>query len=407
MDHSNINASRLLPWLLALSTGLIAGCADAPKAPLTTLGQLPAFEKIKDKLEALNLTLPKPEFNIDAARFVGCMAPLTSRLEPGLAKVLGEVEDKTDELKAKLDTLGGLDDRNLLGKQSLIADLLDKLTTSPHLEGPAGLAQKIKDDLAEHRKHFKQRVNTEKEFLEADTRQALKLEEEYLKAYFKKGGAQLVSQIIQDPAEQTELQRQAASLLKLKTDDPKLEQVLVLFDKQLGKAASKLAKKSPGFVGRDGTQYGFPGIVETGTHVSIDHSQVAADTLRIALEAVRDHYAPLPVLPNTNASASLTDYVIDFSKPVHWVYDRRAGTSADISIDEAGFQEIEAHSRKAEASVAGAVGKAIRGGSWGALNNEAVAKLVETAAGVVARHVTERAQWCVKAQAGEAHATTP
>lgn len=113
------------------------------------------------------------------------------------------------------------------------------------------------------------------------------------------------------------------------------------------------------------------------------------------------------MLPNTNASASLTDYVIDFSKPVHWVYDRRAGTSADISIDEAGFQEIEAHSRKAEASVAGAVGKAIRGGSWGALNNEAVAKLVETAAGVVARHVTERAQWCVKAQAGEAHATTP
>ncbi|WP_426994310.1 hypothetical protein [Methylomonas sp. CM2] len=245
MDHSNINASRLLPWLLALSTGLIAGCADAPKAPLTTLGQLPAFEKIKDKLEALNLTLPKPEFNIDAARFVGCMAPLTSRLEPGLAKVLGEVEDKTDELKTKLDTLGGLDDRNLLGKQSLIADLLDKLTTSPHLEGPAGLAQKIKDDLAEHRKHFKQRVNTEKEFLKADTRQALKLEEEYLKAYFKKGGAQLVSQIIQDPAEQTELQRQAASLLKLKADDPKLEQVLVLFDKQLGKAASKLAKKVP------------------------------------------------------------------------------------------------------------------------------------------------------------------
>lgn len=407
MDHSNTHTSRLLPWLLAVSTGLIGGCADAPKAPLATLGQLPAIEKIRDKLDALKLAIPKPAAPIDASRFVGCMAPLTSRLEPGMAKLLGELNDKSDNIKANLDILNGLEDHNLFSNHPLIADLLVKLTTSVHLEGPSDLADKIKADLAERRKHFKQRVNDEKEFLKTDTQQALKLEEDYLKAYFKKGGAQLVSRLVQDPAEQSELQQQAASLLKLKADDPRVDKVLDLVNKQLAKSTGKLAQKSPGFVGRDGTQYGFPGIVESNSHVSIDHSQIAADTLRIILEAIRDHYAPLPVLPNTTASASLKDYVVEFGKPLHWVYDRRDGHSADVTIDEAAFQEIEAHARKAEASVAGAVGKAIRGGSWGALNNEAVAKLVETTAGVVARHVTERAQWCVKAQAGEAHASTP
>lgn len=407
MDHSNANTSRLLPWLLVASAGLVAGCAETPKSPLTTIGQLPAIEKIRDRLDALNLSIPKPAANIDASRFVGCMAPLTSRLEPGLAKLLGEVKDKSDDLKANLEVLNGLEDHHLFSKHPLISDLLAKLTTSPRFEGPAGLAQKIKDDLAAHRERFHERLKTETALLAADTQQAVKLEEEYLKAYFKKGGAQLASRVIQDPAEQTELQQQAASLLKLKADDPRVDKVLDLVNKQLAKSTGKLAQKSPGFVGRDGTQYGFPGIVESGSHVSIDHSQIAADTLRIVLEAIRDHYAPLPVLPNTTAAASLKDYVVDFGKPLHWVYDRRDGTSATVTIDEADFQEIEAHARKAEASVAGAVGKAIRGGSWGSLNNEAVAKLVETAAGVVARHVTERAQWCVKAQAGEAHAATP
>ncbi|WP_445369260.1 hypothetical protein ACH5Y9_08380 [Methylomonas sp. BW4-1] len=393
MDNAFFTAQRLLPWLLAASTGLVVGCAETPKAPVATVSHLPAFEKIKDKLQALNLTLPKPVTHIDAAGFVGCMAPLTSRLEPGLVKALGN-------LKAELDKLQDLDDANLLGKPSLISDLLDNLTTSPHFDGPAGLADKIKTGLTEHRKQLHERLKTETALLAADTEQVLKLEEDYLKAYFIKGGAQLLSQAIKNPAEQTELRQQAASVLKLNPDDPKLEKVLALFDKQLSKATGKLAQKSLGFVGRDGTQYGYPGIVETSNQVSIDHSQIAADTLRITLEAFRDHYAPLPVLPNTNAAASLKDYVIDFNKPVHWVYDRRDGASATITIDEAGFQAIEAQARKAEASVAGAVGKAIRGGAWGALNNEAVAKLAETAAGVVARHITERGQWCLKAQQG-------
>jgi len=391
MDYFNFAKTPLLPWLLTASTCLFAGC--------TTVGQLPDVGKIQSKLDALTLKIQNSNANIDESRFVGCMAPLTSRLEPGLAKLLSEVKGKTDDLKANVDELNGLEDHNLFSDHPLISELLLKLTTAPHLDGPAGLAEKIKTDLEARRKQFHDRLKTDTALLAADTQQTLKLEEIYLKAYFKKGGAQLVSQVIQDPAEQTELQQQAASLLKLKADDPKLEKVLELVNKQIRKSAGKLAQKSTGFVGLDGTQYGFPGIVETGSQVSIDHSQIAADTLRILLEAIRDHYAPLPVLPNTTPAGSLTGYVIDFGKPFDWVYDRHDGASAKITIDEAGFQEI-----KAEASVAGAVGKAIRGGSWGSLNNEAIAKLVETATGVVARHITERARWCAKAQAGESHA---
>ena len=395
MDHLNIKHAGLLPWRLVASTsGLMAGCTDQQKLPLTTLGQLPTFENINDKLESLNLKLPKPESNIDTKRLVDCMVPLTSRLQPGAVKALGQFQ-------AELDPLQDLNAGNLLDKQSLIVDLLDKLTTSPQLEGAAELTQTIKAELAKRRNDFKARVTADSQALKTDSAQALKLETEYLTAYFKKGSAQRV----QDPAEQTELRQQAASLLKLKTDDPRVDKVLDLVSKQLARSTGKLAPKSAGFVSRDGSQYGFPGILEPGSHASIDHSQINADILRVALEAVRDHYAPLPVLPNTTAAPHLKDYVVEFGKPLRWVYDRHTGHSATVTIDEEDFQEIEAHARKAEASVAGAVGKAIRGGSWGALNNEAVAKLVETAAGVVARHVSERAQWCLKAQTGEAHAS--
>lgn len=401
--------SRVIPWLLAAaSTVLMIGCAEAPKSPFTTIGQLPAVEKIQDKLAALKLTIPKPGTNIDAPRFVNCMAPLTSRLEPGLIDFLSAVKANTDNVLADIDKLNGLEDHKLFSDHPLISDLLFRLTAAPQLGAPTNIADKIKADLAARREQFKQRFTDEKHLLTADTKQAAELGKTYLTAYFKKGGAQLTSQFIQDPTEQTELKQQAASLLKLKADDPRLDKVLELVNKQLAKSSGKLAQKSAGLVGRDGTQYGFPGIVEADTHADIDHSQIAADTLRILLEAIRDHYAPLPVLPQSTAAATLTNYVIEFGKPLRWTFDKRdPGNFETVTIDEAGFQSIEAHARKAEASVAGAVGKAIRGGSWGSLNNEAVAKLVETAAGVVARHMTERAEWCLQAQTGEAHANTP
>lgn len=390
MDDKQTTLSKFTRWALVAMSGLLGGCADAPSIPLAVVGRLPPVEHIQDKLDALNLSVlsPKPGANVDTARWVACMAPLSSRLKPGLIQWLNSA--KADNELAEIGILGELEDGKLLSDHPLIAELLDRLTVAPRWSGPFELAGKIKADLGRH-------LQADNQQLRADTQQALRFSKTYLKAYFKKGAAVAASRWLQNPEETRKLQQQAAGFLKLKADDPELGEALGLFYKRL----HQLADQRAGFVGRDGSQFGFPGIVEHNSRIDIDHSQVAADTLRVVLEALRDSIAPLPVLPQATAALSLKDYVVDFDKPLHWIYDRRDGAFADITIDEARFQEIEAHARMAEASVAGAVGKAIRGGSWGALNNEAVAKLVETAAGVLSRHMTERADWCLQAQAGD------
>ncbi|MDD5410279.1 MAG: hypothetical protein PHF31_02530 [Methylobacter sp.] len=62
-----------------------------------------------------------------------------------------------------------------------------------------------------------------------------------------------------------------------------------------------------------------------------------------------------------------------------------------ITTDQ--FQDIAAKAYGAESSVAGVVEKSIHGGLPGeALNNEAVARSIQSAAGVLTRHTTERAE---------------
>lgn len=397
MESNTLTTSKPAVRWLAVSAVMMAGCADAPNIPLAVVGRLPAVERIQDKLDALNLTIrpPKPGANADAARWHACMAPLSSRLKPVLIQWLNSAE--ADNELAEIGILAQLEDGKPLSDHPLITELLDRLTVAPRWSGPSELAGKVKADLAAVNAGLDRHLAADNQQLRADTQQALRLSKAYLNAYFKKGAAVAASRWLPNPEETRKLQQQAAGLLKLKADDPELGEALAMLYKRL----DRLADQSAGFVGRDGSQFGFPGTVERNSRIDIDHSQVAADTLRVVLEALRDSIAPLPVLPQATAAASLKGYVVDFGKPLHWIYDRRDGAFVDIIIDEARFQEIDAHARMAEASVAGAVGKAIRGGSWGALNNEAVAKLVETAAGVLARHMTERADWCLQAEAGD------
>ena len=173
-----------------------------------------------------------------------------------------------------------------------------------------------------------------------------------------------------------------------------------------------------GFIGREGTVYAFPGITGTNSGgVAIDHNQVGADLIRILFESIRDTYAPLPVLANSTASwlvhqcDSPSDKYCVFKnekvaeiafkdrdeQDIEWNLGRWSHLPPyHGKITKAEFEEIEANARSSESATADVVGKAIRGGSWGALNNEAVAKVVETVAGVLARHTTERAGWCAK-----------
>lgn len=82
-----------------------------------------------------------------------------------------------------------------------------------------------------------------------------------------------------------------------------------------------------------------------------------------------------------------------------WHIDRHDNSKVlNINVSPQQFENIESNARQAEASVASNVGKAIRGGSMGSLNNEAVAQLLETVAGVLAKHKSQRVQWCLLAQ---------
>ena len=175
-------------------------------------------------------------------------------------------------------------------------------------------------------------------------------------------------------------------------------------------------------MGRDGTKYAFPGVaIGNGGSAIIDHNQIGADLIRIVFESLRDGHVPLPVLSSSTAASIIqtknncppvgnsTDdpslpkecqSILAFSGGnsklrYQWLMNPYIDNGwVSLDIDKSDFETIEAKARNTESTVGSAVGKAIRGGSWGALNNEAVAKFIETAAGVIARHTAQRAGWC-------------
>jgi hypothetical protein len=174
-------------------------------------------------------------------------------------------------------------------------------------------------------------------------------------------------------------------------------------------------RKISGFISRDGTKFQFPvkipvcetdlsgceastkgssGIIPIPAISSVDHSQVGADIIRIVLEAVRDgslasdDCTALPAI-----SRSATGVTEGFLRYFEDECEKKCKDKWKVDgLKE--FTEIQTRANAAEAMIATVVGKAIRGGAIGSLNNEALARAVETAAGVIARHRTERVEWC-------------
>ncbi|OQW42586.1 MAG: hypothetical protein A4S08_11520 [Proteobacteria bacterium SG_bin4] len=174
------------------------------------------------------------------------------------------------------------------------------------------------------------------------------------------------------------------------------------FESIASTSISNSDSKKPGFIARDGTKYSFSGLNKSEGKLSIDHNQIGADMVRIFLEAVRDTFYPLPVDADSTLAQAQNEkklkFKIDiFNKPndnneITW----KAGKKEyKYNMDVDYFRKIETNANTSEATIATAIGKAIRGGSMGSLNNEAIAKTIETAAGVVARHTTERFEWCL------------
>lgn len=176
----------------------------------------------------------------------------------------------------------------------------------------------------------------------------------------------------------------------------------IVTDKPESKKNDLDSGKEPGFVARDGSKYSFSGLSKADGKLSIDHNQIGADIVRIFLEAFRDTYYQIPVSPDStlaqnkdklNKQKFNVDIFVD-GKTVWHINKDKEDDGKEVSITKEKFNEIETDANRSEAAIATAVGKAIRGGFVGSLNNEALAKTIETAAGVISRQTTERFKWC-------------
>lgn len=160
-------------------------------------------------------------------------------------------------------------------------------------------------------------------------------------------------------------------------------------------------KKDGGFVTRGGTKYVFPGLSINIDPLSanllqvekIDFTQVGSDVVRVFLEAEFDALGQLPADQTSTACEAIkagqfTDYP-DFKCYVE--------TETDKTVKATEFTKVNDLASQAESLAATATGLVIRGVSWISINNEALAKLIETAVGVAARKATEKVAWCVYA----------
>lgn len=165
------------------------------------------------------------------------------------------------------------------------------------------------------------------------------------------------------------------------------------------KSSSNSTDKS-GFVAGDGSKYSFSALSNVDGKLSIDHNQIGADIVRIFLEAIRDVFYPLPV--SKDSTLALNQKEKDEKNKIKnlnvIVFSEGEGKEdwekykSKITADK--FNKIVTKAKQSEAAIATVVGKAIRGGFVGSLNNEALAKTIETATGVVARLTRERFEWC-------------
>jgi hypothetical protein len=141
-----------------------------------------------------------------------------------------------------------------------------------------------------------------------------------------------------------------------------------------------------GFVSRSGLKLKFPGLSNNidKSAASIDFTQVGSDIVRVVLEAIRD------------GAGEKTERLpgIDGSTGVKLGYLEKESDATQWNMKPDRAQSIESTAAQAEGFVATALGKAARGGFWTSLNNEALAKVAETVAGIQARHAVERFEWC-------------
>ncbi|AEG00549.1 hypothetical protein [Methylomonas methanica] len=377
--------------ILFLSLLSLSGCSALETAPrLSQLGRIDDFQ--------LPLTLTP---SVDSLAFADCMAPATAKVKLGFGHLVGKLRDQAEN-GVLLNQLGLLEKPNLaehaLQTGTHLRDLIDHFTTNLTISDRVGIpGSGIGEKIHQKAEKIAEYIQQHPLDSEQDLQLLKKLSRAYLKAYFIKP---VDFNRLQSDDEKN-LRAEIASILKRNPNDPKVNALLETLQPKLKPATLKIA----GFIDRDGSQFGFSGISTSADSLKVDHSQIGADVMRIFLDALRDTLVPLPVLAYSTAGEQQAEFdVMTFQtadQPISfdWHTDRHDHSKTiHLSITAQQFEYIQALAKQAEASAASSVGKAIRGGAVGSLNNEAIARQLETAAGVLARHAAERSQWCLLAQ---------
>lgn len=316
---------------------------------------------------------------VDSVKFAKCMAPQAAKLKQGFNQFIAKLKTRSEGRLLLADI--GLDD------SQVIDTLVDAWFQIQALKFNDPAIIDVADTL-------KQSINIDQSMQLLD-----ELTHTYLKAYFTKP-----LDIKPSEVNKTKLRVDMAAILNRDPQDQKISNLLDLLEPQL-KSSTNTLSRFGGFIDRNGSKFGFPGVTIPTDSLKVNYSQISADMMRIFLDALRDGLAPIPVLKNSTAASFQHDFDIlqfgSLEQPIslEWHMDHQDPSKMlNISISPQQFENIEAKARQAEATAASRIGKAIRGGSMGSLNNEAVAQMLETAAGVLAKHTTQRAQWCLLAQ---------
>ncbi|OAI17837.1 hypothetical protein A1359_05545 [Methylomonas lenta] len=348
---------------------------------------------------SFDLTLPHHlSATVDPIQFAKCMAPQTAKLKPGFVRFVAKLKTHPQG-KLLLADIGLLDDSQLIDSvmtvRSQVQTLFSQFTTDAGDVKDSRIAEIMSDSAINDTEDAQQpSINVDQDMQLLDD-----LTRSYLKAYFTKPLDVQASAV-----NETKLRVSLATILNLKPQDQKISNLIDFLQPQLKSSINPITRVG-GFIEGDGSQFGFPGVASPTGSLKVNYSQIATEVMRIFLTALRDGLAPIPVLENSTAASLQYDFdILQFGlsdQPItlEWHMDRHdASKVLSIRVSPEQFENIESNARQVEASVASSVGKAVRGGSMGSLNNEAVAQLLETVAGVLAKHKSQRAQWCLLAQ---------
>ncbi|WP_454743991.1 hypothetical protein [Cupriavidus necator] len=130
--------------------------------------------------------------------------------------------------------------------------------------------------------------------------------------------------------------------------------------------------------------------------------EIAPQLMRVLLEAIYDsHGLVVPAISSSTACTSPPLYPKQYClgpddmKAQGLAHSLDAGTTPTTAER---VKWVDEYANRFEAIVTALTSQLIRGGGWASLNNETVAKTVETMAGVNSRKVGEKALWKIQSE---------